>query len=151
MCLPRIVSDPALPDGVVEFRSSVDGRRLGAVVGLAKGRSTFSAKQTTCERGHRHRSKVEARVCARVYADAEQDGMTAYRDARLPLWALPPTDAGIPFYITIDFVVKDVSGRIARLVDAKSGRRSREWARGRAAAEATYGIKVEETDGKESA
>jgi hypothetical protein len=30
------------------------------------------------------------------------------------------------------------------LIDAKSGRRSRDWERGRAAVEASYGVRVEE-------
>lgn len=37
-----------------------------------------------------------------------------------------------------------VDRRIVRLVDAKSGRVSRDWRRGAAACEATYGLKVEE-------
>jgi len=106
------------------------------------GRSHFNATPTTCVLGHRHQSKVEARVCP-VVRDAAPVGATVYRNVRLPLFALPPTDAGIPLYLNVDFVVV-VDRRIVRLVDAKSGRVSRDWRRGAAACEATYGLKVEE-------
>ncbi len=110
--------------------------------GKVAGRSHFNATPTTCDAGHRHASKVEARVCP-VVRRAAPDGATVYRNVRLPLFALPPTNAGIPLYLNVDFVVV-VDRRIVRLVDAKSGRVSRDWRRGAAACEATYGLKVEE-------
>lgn len=107
------------------------------------GKSHYSAKATTCERGHNHPSKVEARVCAHVYAEWIKPDCI-YRNVRLPLWSLPPTDAGIPHYCNVDFAVVAPSLIFVALVDAKSGRRSRDWERGRAAVEATYGVRVEE-------
>lgn len=110
----------------------------------ARGRSTYRAQRTTCELGHSHPSKVEARVCHAVYRD---HGMNAliFRNVRLPLWALPPTDNGIPHYCNVDFVLyAKEKGGIVAMIDAKSGKRSRDWERGRAAVEATYGVKVEE-------
>jgi len=104
--------------------------------------SLFSAKPTTCDLGHNHPSKVEARVCREVHAEAPA-GASVYRNARLPLWALPPTDAGLPHYCNVDFVITE-GGEVSRLVDAKKGRRSRDWQRGRASVEASYGVKVEE-------
>lgn len=112
------------------------------------GRSHYNARPTDCARGHRHASKVEARVCASVYAEAKKDTFPeaprVFRNARLPLWALPPTDAGLPHYCNVDFVIYAPAGGIVRIIDAKSGKRSRDWERGRAAVEATYGVKVEE-------
>lgn len=81
-------------------------------------------------------------MCPVVRGEAPK-GATVYRNVRLPLFALPPTDAGIPLYLNVDFVVVS-DRRIVRLIDAKSGRRSRDWRRGAAACEATYGLKVEE-------
>ncbi len=106
------------------------------------GRSHFNATPTTCDAGHRHASKVEARVCPVVRAEAPA-GATVYRNVRLPLFALPPTDTGLALFLNVDFVVI-VDRRIVRLVDAKSGRVSRDWRRGAAACEATYNVKVEE-------
>ena len=118
---------------------SVEAPRRAA---RTRGRSHFNATATTCVHGHNHQSKVEARVCPVVRAEAPA-GATVYRNVRLPLFALPPTDAGIPLYLNVDFVVV-VDRRIVRLVDAKSGRVSRDWRRGAAACEATYGLRVEE-------
>lgn len=112
---------------------------------VVKGRSHFNAKATVCERGHRHDSKVEARVCASVYVEAVEP-VRVYRNVRLPLWCLAPTATGIPMYARIDFAVVD-GCRLVRLIDAKhakAGHASRDWARGRAAVESTYGLKVEE-------
>lgn len=132
---------PISAPGAAPLRAHPKSTVLGA-----RKRSHFSAVATTCERGHRHPSKVEARVCAWVYARASE-GETVYRNVRLPLFALPPTDAGLPHYCNVDFATVK-SGRLYWLVDAKSGRRSRDWERGRAAVEATYGLRVEETDGR---
>jgi hypothetical protein len=110
----------------------------------AARKSTFSnAKPTTCDLGHNHPSKVEARVCRSVHEETTVGKV--YRNVRLPLFALPPTETGIPYYLNVDFVVI-VNSQIVRLVDAKTGRVSRDWRRGAAACEATYGLKVEERD-----
>lgn len=123
----------------VEFNAAI------AQVRAAPKRSTFSnAKATTCDLGHNHPSKVEARVCARVHAETTAP-RRVYRNVRLPLFALPQTDAGIPMYLNVDFVVVEGT-KIVRLVDAKTGRVSRDWRRGAAACEASYNLKVEECD-----
>ena len=108
----------------------------------SKGRSHFNAKDTTCLLGHAHPSKVEARVCARLHHE-RADGDVIYRNVRLPLFALPPTARGIAMYLNVDFVVTR-DRHMVRIIDAKSGKRSRDWSRGAAACEATYGLKVEE-------
>ncbi len=102
-----------------------------------------AARATVCGRGHKHPSKTEARVCDRLSAECFADGTTLYRGVRLPLLSLAPKDTGTPLYITIDFgIVK--GGKLVRLIDAKTRRKSREWARGKLACESAWGIKVEE-------
>ncbi len=127
--------------GNVPLPSMPKGREA---VGAAtdKGHSHFNATNTTCLLGHAHPSKVEARVCARVHAETTAP-RRVYRNVRLPLFALPPTDAGIPYYINVDLVVVEGT-KIVRLVDAKTGRVSRDWRRGAAACEASYGLRIEE-------
>jgi hypothetical protein len=127
------VPPPAMPKGREAVGAATD-----------KGHSHFNATNTTCLLGHAHPSKVEARVCARVHHE-RADGDVIYRNVRLPLFALPPTARGIAMYLNVDFVVTR-NRRMVRIIDAKSGRRSRDWARGAAACEATYGLKVEECD-----
>ena len=124
----------------VEFNTAI------AQVKAVPRKSTFSnAKPTTCDLGHNHPSKVEARVCKRVH-DETVAPRRVYRNVRLPLFVLPPTETGIPMYLNVDFVVIEGT-KIVRLADAKTGRVSRDWRRGAAACEATYGLKVEEVDG----
>lgn len=87
-------------------------------------------------------SKMEARVFQSLSANL-QPGEQLYRQVRFPLLAVSPGKNQVPLYITIDFVVVGVGGTW-RAIDAKSGRKSREWDRGKAAFEATYGIPLNE-------
>lgn len=108
-----------------------------------KGRSHYNAKATVCENGHRHGSKVEARVCTRVFFSA--DPLPVYLRPRIPCFCVGPDPAGLPCYVTPDFVVTTPNGELRRIVDAKSGRkRSPEWKRGRAMLERQTGLQVEE-------
>ncbi len=112
-------------------------------------KTTWSnAKPTVCRIGHRHASQMEARVCGRLTQECDDfPGLgTLYQQARIPLWTLAPGKNDRPLYLTVDFViVKD--GKMVRAIDAKAkGRISRDWRRGAAAFEATYGIKIEEVD-----
>lgn len=121
------------------------GKKPAPVVAAkSPGKSHYAAVRTTCARGHSHPSKTEARACAVVHA--RYPDACVFRNARLPLWCLTPTDAGIPHYVNIDFVVVADGGDPVAFIDAKCGKRSRDWERGRAAAQATYGIAVEELE-----
>lgn len=129
------------------------GERAGAVETAAAppapvARAWSSAKPTDCAAGHRHPSKMEARVCERLTAECAASGARLYRQVRLPLLSLAAKDNGAAMYATIDFGIV-VGGKLARLVDAKNTsnpRTSREWARGAAACESAWGIKVEEVE-----
>lgn len=108
---------------------------------LAKRTRRWSnAKPTDCAHGHRHASKLEARVCDRLTRTLTP-GQVLYQQVRLPLFVLAPNENGRPLYMTIDFAIVE-HGLLLRLVDAK-GRKSREWDRGARALTATYGIEVE--------
>jgi hypothetical protein len=104
---------------------------------------------TDCVDGHRHRSKLEARVCGRLGSECRVAGDTLMVGVRLPLFSLAPTDSGAPMYATIDFAIVR-GGRLHRLIDAKPAnsraRDYREWGRGARACESAYGVKVEEVD-----
>lgn len=115
-----------------------------------KRSSTYSAKRTKCSRNHNHPSKVEARVCEAVHLEWCSPH-EVYRNVRLPAWSIGRTDAGIPHYVSVDFAVVEVVPmlhgtifKIAYLCDAKLGKRSRDWERGRAALQTTYGVSVVE-------
>ena len=110
------------------------------------GRRWSAAKATTCAAGHRHPSKMESRVCARLTAECAREGTTLYQQARIPLWTLAPGKRGRPLVLSVDFAIVR-AGQLVRLVDAKApGRISRDWRRGAAAAEAATGITIEEVD-----
>lgn len=113
----------------------------------AGGKRPWSnAKKTTCAALHSHPSKVEARVCDRLRDDVlrEEGGAKLVRNVRLPLIASTLFGC-VPLSMTVDFAVYSPSGKLLRLIDAKSGRRrSRDWARGKAVLEASFGVTVEE-------
>ena len=88
-------------------------------------------------------SKTEARVARRLIEEAKAAGARLYRQVRVPLLSIASRPKGTPFYLTVDFALVLPDGR-RRYIDAKSSRRSPEWARGRAAAEAWLGQKIEE-------
>ena len=116
-------------------------------VNAPKGRSRYSAVPTTvC--GMRFASKAEAN--GYLILKARCPRCVIYRQVRYPLINISPTKTGIPMWFTLDFVVRHSDPEhLARCVtyhDAKRGTRSREWARGRAAFEACYGVTVEEIE-----
>lgn len=111
------------------------------------GRPRYSAKPTFCDAGHRHPSKVEARVCGELRTELLGTDLRLFLAPRLPLFAIAPSERGRPLYFTPDFAIVAPGGKMVRIVDAKSGRRrSPEWRRGKSAAEATYGLRVEEIE-----
>ena len=88
-------------------------------------------------------SKTEARVYGRLVKDYGAENV--YCQVRFPLLSIARTDAGIPMYFTLDFIVTAHPLASKLYMDAKSGtRRSRDWARGRAAFEKMMGCKVQE-------
>jgi len=115
----------------------------------ARKRSWSNATPTACDCGRKHASKMEARVCARLRREIDAnilDALTLYQQVRFPLFSLAPNEKGAPHTITVDFVVCSGS-HLFRAIDAKAkGRVSRDWRRGAAAFEATYGIRIEECD-----
>jgi hypothetical protein len=107
------------------------------------------------EGGVRFASKTERRVWERLRA-ALRPGETLVRQVRMPLLSLAPDGGGKPLYLTVDFAVLSHApagddrwtalscGLWVRWVEAKCrGRVSRDWRRGRAAWEATWGPIVE--------
>ena len=91
-------------------------------------------------------SKTEARVARRLLEEvAAAPGTRIYRQVRVPLLTIAPGRRGVPLYLTVDFVVVEPDGT-EHWIDAKTKRRSREWVRGRAAAEAWLGERVAEVD-----
>lgn len=111
-------------------------------------KSWSNATATVCAAGHRHPSKMEARVCDRLTAEAAACGGTLFRQVRFPLFSLAPTDSGLPHYITVDFVLElpsNIVHKSRRYIDAKHPKRvSPEWRRGSAAFHSCYGSKIEE-------
>jgi len=114
---------------------------------VSRGKSKWNAKPTKVD-GIRFDSKVEAHVYERL---VRQYGKSrVYRQVRFPLLSIAPDSRRRPLYMTVDFVVKLQRFGIdaiddMEVIDAKSGkRRSREWARGKAAFESTYGVQIME-------
>lgn len=90
-------------------------------------------------------SKTEARVAERLLERAKAEGARIYRQVRVPLLSIAPQESGVPYYLTVDFVIVFQDNH-EEWVDAKTARKSPEWMRGRAAAEAWLGVRIEETD-----
>ena len=130
-----------------EYRAFIEGgtvtTRLHQQIGPAKPWSAATA--TTCVDGHRHPSKMEARVCGRLGSECRRDGTVLYRQVRLPLLSIAPKENGVPMSACIDFAIVR-GGKLLRLIDAKGSRVSREWKRGAAAVQAAWGVKIEEVD-----
>ncbi len=74
-----------------------------------------------------------------------EPGARLYRQVRVPLLSIAAGRRGMPLYLTVDFVVVRGDGS-EEWIHAKTRRRSREWIRGRAAAEAWLGAPVAEVD-----
>jgi hypothetical protein len=104
-------------------------------------RAWSNAKPTEVD-GIRFPSKTEARVYRRL-KDELVVGERRYCQVRFPLLAIGPVEKLRPLNFTVDFVIVRRDGTW-RVIDAKTRRVSREWARGKAAFEATYNVKVEE-------
>lgn len=91
-------------------------------------------------------SRTEARVARRLLAEAAAiPGARLYRQVRVPLLSIGSRERGLPLYLTVDFVLVHPDGR-EEWIDAKSRRVSREWLRGRKAAEAWLGERIVEAD-----
>lgn len=94
-------------------------------------------------------SQTQARVYVRVKSEL-RPGERLMLDLRLPLPNLCPVVTRKPWCIRIDLVVWALDGerwRVVRLVDAKPSKwKSRDWPRGKAAAQAAYGVTVEEAE-----
>lgn len=126
-----------------------EARRLGVperdLHGI-KGRSHWNASPTIVD-GIRFASKTEARVYRRLKAELNA-GERLYCHVAMPLWSLAPRSNGRPHTLNVDFIlVRPQEGiGVWRAVDAKptGRRRSRDWARGAAAFEASYGIRIDE-------
>lgn len=129
---------------------SCDKKGLKPVVNLGPSTKTFSnAKPTDCVGGHRHASKMEARVCERLARELEP-GDHLIQQIRLPILNLYNDHGKVP-YMTIDFAIIAIDvmtgWHIKRLIDAKAqGRVSRDWPARKRALELSWGITVEETD-----
>lgn len=101
-------------------------------------------------------SKTEARVAERLIAEvqamraadaAKKRPLTRlYRQCHVALMTIDPRPGGCPTYLTVDFCIVHTDGR-KQYIDAKPKKwKSPEWFRGKLAAQAELGIKIEETD-----
>ncbi len=125
-------------------------------------RGKFSnAARTVGPDGIAHASKMEARVFERLRREL-QPGERILRQIRMPLFSAASDARMRPLALTIDFAVlapntQDPPNRLGPWhllpnclgwvcwVEAKGRRKSRDWARGKAAFESTWG-KIMETD-----
>lgn len=126
-------SEADMPQGMRDAYARVRPRE-----GKPVAAKPWSNAKPTEAHGIRFPSKLQARVYERL-AEALKPGQTLYCDVRFPLLSVfPGTKRRTPLYITVDFVV--VASSIEWLVyDAKPKRRkSREWARGKAAFASFY-------------
>ncbi len=141
-----------------------DALKKGGATSLlpSTGKAHYNAKPTQAEWVNGHLltfpSKTEARVADRLVrevrtlwaqeqaiAPARKRLTRIYRQVRVPLLSIDSDDRGIPYTLCVDFMIVYADGR-RRYIDAKTKRKNREWARGRAAAQAELGITIEETD-----
>ena len=146
-----LVSVPALPLNNAPAYSAKTKKHPSSVIDLpisavafgraAPKRKWSNAVKTVCNGGHTHASKMEGRVCERLTARATVEGWDLRQQVRFPLLAL-----GNKMYLTVDFVLW--RSRVEwHALDAKAASRvSRDWRRGAAAFEATYGRRIEEID-----
>lgn len=125
---------------LLEAARRADRKRRGGPQGTRRSRCDLA--------DHVHDSVTEARVCGTLRSELAGVQVLLFVATRLPAWALGPQPNGKPLYVSIDFAVVDpVTFRVLRLVDAKPKHQeavSRDWKRGRAALERTYGVRVEE-------
>ena len=137
---------PELAKSMIEkSRAISDGQSLEGCAPVApaatgKIRRSWSNAKPVTVRGIKFPSKLEAAWWQHLSAVAAASGQRLYRQVRFPLLDIGGEDTGIPRYFSVDFVLR--GGHGDRVIDAK-GRESREWARGKSAFEAEYGIQVE--------
>ena len=141
----------------------------GKVVKKRKGKYRVVDKSKRTSDGIVFDSQMEMRVYDRIKHDIAL-GEKLLLHSRWPLTVLQPRCGKVASYLSIDFVwmalrtrevplarcAKPSEVAVARFVDiwvpikavdAKpKKRKSREWLRGAAAFEASYGVKIEETD-----
>lgn len=99
-------------------------------------------------------SKTEAAVFDRLSSEVatlnrnvkpdEAPAAVLFRQVRLVLDTIAPNARGVPYTLTIDFMIRFRDGT-RRYVEAKSKKKNREWMRGAAAARAA-GYEFEEVD-----
>lgn len=129
-----------------EIRRLAPGAKIGEPVSLPTlptgtlERRPWSNAVPTESGGIKFASKTEARVYDRL---CEMFGAESVRcQVRMPLLAGAPKPNNRPLYMTIDFCIVE-SGCAKLWVDAKTKRKSREWARGKSLFEATWGRVIE--------
>lgn len=131
------------------MRALYEAQHGAATLEPAKGRESVWRATPTRVAGITFQSQTQARVFLRVRSEL-LPGQRLMLDLRLPLPSLSPLVTRKPWCIRIDFVVWGLRGErweIARLVDAKPSKwKSRDWPRGKAAAESSFGVKVEEAE-----
>lgn len=90
----------------------------------APPRSKFSnAKPTTCGDGHRHPSKLEARTCDRLTAEAKASGWTLVQQVAFELTTIAPKRPGLRHKLRVDFLLVPPGWRA---IESK-GRESRDF------------------------
>lgn len=114
--------------------------RVYVVAPMPKIKRRWSNAKPVTVRGIKFPSKLEAAWWQHLSTVAVASGQRLYRQVRFPLLDIGGEDTGIPRYFSVDFVLRGGPGD--RVIDAK-GRESRDWARGKSAFEAEYGIQVE--------
>jgi len=134
--------DSAVDRSLAAWRTS-PGR-----VSVPAGTPTWSAAKPTQRRWFDGEvvtfpSKMEARVYDRLEREVRAaPGSRLYRQVPLPLLSIDGNVRGVPYVLRVDFALV-APGRPVRYIEAKGPRRSREWARGAAAARAA-GFQIEE-------
>ena len=134
-----------------EYRRRLAKRRRGGWGVATPTARAGTAARTACEAGgHRHGSRLEARVCGALAAYVARADAVLFVQVRVPLVAAAPGPDGRPLYLTVDFAVVRPP-RDWKWYDAKprGGRRSRDWLRGARIFEATWGPIVEIHDAAE--
>lgn len=109
---------------------------------LDRPKNPWSNAQPTEVGGIKFPSKVQARVYAALVSEYGSDCIRC--DVRMPLVSGIKEGAKC-LYITIDFAIV-INGRVVKWIDAKTRRKSRDWVRGKAMFEASWG-KIVEWDG----
>ena len=110
-------------------------------MGWSRKRPWSNAVPTVAD-GIRFRSGLESRVYVLLKATLVS-GDAMFYAPRFPLIGVAPLERHKPLYFTPDFVIRR-RDRTVEVYDAKSGRVSRDWARGKAMFQESYGWEVRE-------